>query len=213
MSPSNIVFEWGVPRTVQGYWDMGSIQIPPLPELLVLSDRGYSDLGLAPKLWLIEFKLDGTLDPTHPVPRIGITDVIPQRLIGPKGQLDFASDVQVYDDAYNGPVVGVDTVNATQDFLFVRTGTKVLAGQTVPDTTQTRLGIDRRPIPKQSGIVTSAHRGDQGTGQSLFIRVSGNSRQYVNLYTNAAGRTAYTDAQTIPSNQALYNAGAAADLD
>lgn len=35
---SNIVWEWGRPRTIQGYWDMGSIQIPPLPQRIVLTD-------------------------------------------------------------------------------------------------------------------------------------------------------------------------------
>jgi hypothetical protein len=35
-----IVWEWGAPRTVQGYWDMGSIDIPVRVQRPVLTDRG-----------------------------------------------------------------------------------------------------------------------------------------------------------------------------
>jgi hypothetical protein len=197
-----IVWEWGQPRTYQGYLWMGPIQIPPLPELIVLTDRGYADLGLPPKLWLLMF--DPIKNPLGPIPdrfeHIKISDVIPQRLLDRTGKLGPASDVQVYDDPYNGPVVGVDTVNRIQDFLFVRSATMIAGEQTVIDPTAAHLGVDRRSIAKQSGLVSTAHRGDQGTGQSLFLRVPGNTRQYANLYTSASspGRTAYTDAQVLP---------------
>lgn len=69
-----IVWEWGVPRTIQGYWDMGSIQIPPLPVNIILTDRADGTL------WLIEHVT--TTDPFPPgdgFGRIGITTTLPTK--------------------------------------------------------------------------------------------------------------------------------------
>lgn len=34
-----IIWDWGRPRTIQGYWDMGGIKIPPIPKPIILTDR------------------------------------------------------------------------------------------------------------------------------------------------------------------------------
>lgn len=58
-----IIWDWGVPRTIQGYWDMGRITIPPLPPNIVLTDRGTG------ALWLVEYNAGSGL--------VGINSVIP----------------------------------------------------------------------------------------------------------------------------------------
>jgi hypothetical protein len=39
MTTKSIIWEWGQPRVIQGYFDLGGIQIPPLPRNIVLTDR------------------------------------------------------------------------------------------------------------------------------------------------------------------------------
>lgn len=89
----SIIWEWGVPRTYQGYWDMGAIRIPPVPPQLVLTDRATGTQYLV------------THDGNNPGV-VGITTTIPQRTIDRKGTQAPATDILVY-PAGEEPVVSL----------------------------------------------------------------------------------------------------------
>jgi hypothetical protein len=59
----NIVWDWGLPRTSQGYWDMGPIRIPPVPQRIIYTDRADGKT-----LWLLTWnKTLSQLAITNPI--------------------------------------------------------------------------------------------------------------------------------------------------
>lgn len=81
-----IIWDWGVPRTIQGYWDMGRITIPPVPQNIILTDR---DTGTK---WLV--KHNTAVFSADNLGYISITDTIPtqpDKLVYLAGEEPFVS--------------------------------------------------------------------------------------------------------------------------
>jgi hypothetical protein len=122
--PGGIAFDWGSPRTVQGYWWMGGIDVPVRLVRTVLTDRASG------ALWFLEYNSTAGV--------VGISQPAPSPL-GPSSD----RNVQVspaLDEPYIGPGCQV----------FVRTVS--IGGQN--PSSSVLVGVDFTPRPGQWGQVS-----------------------------------------------------------
>jgi hypothetical protein len=178
MSHGNIVWEWGIPRTYQGYFDLGPVAIPPTIEQIAVTD------GTTGTMFLVSIDPNGFL---------GFDTNVPQRLLDRTGKTGPASDVQVY---------------PASDGLPLGRGLKLTAGTQPPGALDQNGNPASNPWPCIDVTQVSAMRPDQGGPTSLvtaagipqgtFIRVPNNSSMYGLLSVSPLGFLVFTPPQAFP---------------